>query len=115
MAIQHATAGQVIDVRPLGTAFANAQTQTLLKTETLEVIRIVLVAGKEIAPHQVPGEITVQCLEGRVDFRARDTTRELTAGTLLYLEGGDEHSLQAKENSTLLVTIVLSHKSSTVT
>jgi quercetin dioxygenase-like cupin family protein len=67
-------------------------------------------AGKKLPPHCVPGEITVQCLEGRVDFRIDGAKRELTAGSLLYLEGGGEHALAALENSSLLVMILLSSK-----
>ena len=110
MAIPHAKPRQLIDVRPLGAALADAKTQTIVKTEALEVIRIVMVAGKDLPPHAVPGEITVQCLEGRVEFRVGEVKHLLTAGSLLYLEGTDEHSLHALENSSLLVTILLSHK-----
>ena len=107
MAIPHAKPGEVVDVRPLGAALTAANTWTIAKTETLEVIRIVLPAGKQLPPHKVPGEITVHCLEGRVEFRVGESKRELTAGKFLYLEGGSEHSLHAGENSSLLVTILL--------
>ena len=73
MAIPHARPGEVVGVRPLGAALKEAKTGTLIKTETLEVIRLVLPAGKQIPPHQVAGEITVQCLEGRVAFTAGST------------------------------------------
>ncbi len=113
MAIPHAKPGEVIDVRPLGVALATMKTATLVKTGALEVIRIVMPAGKDIAWHEVPGEITVQCLEGNVEFRVGELKRVLTAGTLLYLEGAIEHSLRANVDSSLLVTILLEHKSST--
>src|SRR5580765_4197575 len=109
MAIPHAKPGDVVDVRPLGSGLAAASTWTIVKTDALEVIRIVLPAGKELPRHKVPGEITVQCLEGKVEFRVGELKRELTAGKLLYLEGGSEHSLHAGENSSLLVTILLQH------
>jgi quercetin dioxygenase-like cupin family protein len=109
MAMLHATPGEVIDVRPLGSALPAAQTQTLVKTYALEVIRLVLPAGKKLPPHRVPGEITVHCLEGRVNFWVDGAGRELTAGTLLYLAGGSEHS-EAIDNSSLLVTILLTPK-----
>jgi quercetin dioxygenase-like cupin family protein len=111
MAIPHAKSGAVIDVRPLGAALAQTKTETLLKTATLEVIRLVMAAGKEIERHDVPGEITVHCLEGDVEFRVGDLKRALTAGSFLYLEGAVEHSLYANENSSLLVTIILMPKS----
>jgi quercetin dioxygenase-like cupin family protein len=107
MAIPHAKPGEIVDVRPLGAALSDTSTWTIVKTETLEVIRIVLPAGKQLPPHKVPGEITVHCLEGRVEFRVGESKRELTAGKFLYLEGGSEHSLHAGENSSLLVTILL--------
>lgn len=107
MAIPHAAPGEVIDISPLGPRLPPSQTATLVKTATLEVLRLVLPAGKRIEPHSVPGEVTVQCLEGAVEFEVRGQQRVLTPGTLLYLAGGDEHAVRAVENSTLLVTIVL--------
>ena len=67
----------------------------------------VVPAGKAIPTHQVAGEITVQCLEGRVAFTAGDTTRELGPGELLFLSGAEPHSLRGIENASLLVTILL--------
>lgn len=108
MALPHAHPGHRIDVSPLGANLARIQTTTLFKTASLEVIRLVLPAGKRIEPHSVPGEVTVQCLEGSVEFEARGRQEILTPGSLLYLAGGDEHALHAVEDSAVLVTIVLS-------
>ena len=110
MAISHAASGQVVDVRPLDKSIATAITHTIVKTDDLEVIRIVLHAGNELPPHEVPGDITVQCLEGKVSFSVGGLVRELSAGDFLYVEGGGKHSLRATEDSSLLVTIVLKHK-----
>ena len=107
MAIPHAKSGEVIDLRSLGEALANAVTNTLVKTDRLEVIRLVVPAGKDIPPHQVAGEITVQCLEGRVTFTAGGATRELAAGQMLYLAGNEPHSLRGIEDASVLVTILL--------
>jgi quercetin dioxygenase-like cupin family protein len=97
----------VIDLRPLGAGFGEARSKTLVKTTRLELIRLLLPAGKEISEHQVAGEITVQCLEGQVDFTSNDVTRSLSAGQLVYLAGGAKHSLRALEDSSLLLTIHL--------
>jgi quercetin dioxygenase-like cupin family protein len=110
MAIPHAKSGEVIDVRPLGTDLVQARTTTLIKTETLEVIRLVIPSGKDIPRHQARGEITVQCLEGRVTFRAGDDSRELAAGQLLYLEGEVPHSVHGIEDASILLTIMLGRK-----
>jgi quercetin dioxygenase-like cupin family protein len=106
MSIQHAKAGEVIQL-PLGAALGTSQTTTLAKTADLELIRLVLPAGKEIPTHKARGEITVQCLEGRVAFTAEGTTRELAAGQLLYLAAGEPHAVKAIEDASLLVTLLL--------
>ena len=110
MAIPHAKSGEVVDVRPLGNALKKTITHTIIKTDHLELIRIVLPAGNELPTHQVPGEITVQCVEGKVEFTIGQIARELTAGALVYVEGGREHSLRASEDSSLLVTILLKNR-----
>lgn len=107
MAISHAASGQLIDVHPLADKLGTAQTLALFKTEGLEVMRLVIPAHKTVQPHQVKGDITVQCLEGEVDFTAAGQTQRMKAGQLLYLAGGVEHSLQAVQDASLLVTLVL--------
>ena len=107
MAIPHAAPGQVIDIRPLGSALPQSTTTTLIKTDRLEVIRLVVPAGKLIPPHKVKGPISVQCLEGRITFTAAGQSHELQAGQMLYLTGGEEHSLQGLEAASVLVTILL--------
>lgn len=107
MAIPHAKPGQIIDVRPLGAALSNSRTTTLVKTHDLEVLRLVIPAGKEIPPHKAPGEISVQCLEGRVAFTGAGKTQELSPGQLLFLSAADPHALKGLEDSSVLVTIIL--------
>ena len=107
MAIPHANPGEVIDVGPLGAALMTTQTKTLIKTDNLEVVRLVMATGKEIAEHKAPGEITVHCLEGKIAFTALGKTQELTPGQMLYLPPGEPHSVQCIENASFLLTIVL--------
>jgi quercetin dioxygenase-like cupin family protein len=105
MAIPHAQPGEVIDVRPLGPALAGARTTALVKTEALEVIRLVLPRGKEIPTHETRGEVTVHCLEGRVAFTAGGVAHELESGQLLYLQCEQPHSVLGIDDASLLVTI----------
>jgi quercetin dioxygenase-like cupin family protein len=107
MAISHAKPGEVVDVRPLGSALVSAQTKTLLRAEQVEVIRLIVPAGKEIEEHKAKGEIVVQCLEGHVAFTAFGKTRNLEAGTLLYLPMGEPHTVKGIDNASLLLTILL--------
>jgi quercetin dioxygenase-like cupin family protein len=107
MAIPHARPGELVDVRPLGSALVSSQTATLIRAEQIEVIRLVVPAGKEIAEHKAKGEIVVQCLESRVAFTAFGKTQNLEAGKLLYLPTGEPHSVKGNENASLLLTILL--------
>ena len=107
MAIHHAAPAEVFDVRPLGAALGGSKTSTLVKTETLEIIRIVLPAGKRLPSHRVEGEITVQCLEGRMAFDVEGAEHELAQSQMLYLAGGATHALRGIEDSSVLVTILL--------
>ena len=107
MAIPHAQPGEVIDVRPLGPELANNRTTTLVKTERLEVVRLVMAAGKEIGEHKAPGEIVVQCLEGKIAFTSPGKTVELSAGEMLYLAPQEPHSVRCIEDASFLLTILL--------
>lgn len=107
MAIPHAKPGEIVDVRPLGSVLASAQTKTLVRAEQVEVIRLVVAAGKEIAEHKAKGDIVVQCLEGRVYFTAFGKTQNLEAGKLLYLPMGEPHTVKGIENASLLLTVLL--------
>ncbi len=107
MAVPHAKPGEVIDGRLLAASLAHAKTTTLAKTDALEITRLVVPAGKEFPGHQVPGEITFHCLEGRVVCTAGDATRELEAGQLLYLSGEQRHSLRGIDDASVLLTILL--------
>ena len=107
MAIHHALSGELIDIRPLGRALTTVRTATLYKTHHLEVFRVVLLAGKEMPEHAVVGELTVQCLEGSVEFSIGTTRDVMKPGDLKCLAGGIPHSLRALEDSSVLVTLLL--------
>ena len=107
MAIPHAKPGEIVDVRPMGPAFASARTSALVRDGQLELIRLVVPAGKKIEQHQARGEIVVHCLEGRVAFTAPGKTQNLAAGELLYLPAGELHALEGLEDASLLVTVLL--------
>ena len=105
MTTTRAQPGDLIDIQPLGQQLADHKTESLLKTDQLEVIRLVLPRGKSLAEHQAPGDITVQCLEGRISFTCLGKTQTLAPGRLLSLLAGQPHALEACENSTVLLTI----------
>ncbi len=107
MAIPHAQPGQIVDVGPLGARLAEQKTHAIFKSEDLEVMRLVLLAGQSLPPHRVPGEITVQCMEGALDVTADGRSHVLKAGQLLYLRGDVLHGVTALEDASALVTVAL--------
>ncbi len=107
MAMAHAHSGQPTDVSPLGAALSAARTVALFKTDELEVIRLVLPAGKSMPPHKVAGAVTVQCIEGKINVTCDDGSHILNAGQLLYLPGGVQHGVVGIEDASALLTIVL--------
>lgn len=107
MAQPHVNSGQVVSVLPLGERLHDARTTALLKAEQMEVVRVVLHAGKGLREHKTPGEITVQCLEGDVEFRTPDAMHLLRAGDFIHLRGNEPHSLLARTDASVLVTICL--------
>lgn len=107
MALKRASQGELIDVRPLGDALPDSASVTLMRSEHLEVVRLVLPAGKHIPEHRAPGEIVVQCLEGAVKFGSATRTQLIRAGDLLFLAAGEPHWLEAEENASVLVTLHL--------
>lgn len=107
MAIHHAASGELIDIRPLRAGLARETTRALYKSDTMEVFRAILLAGKSMPEHRVKGEITVQCLEGSIEFRDGPQVRIMREGELLCLAGGRPHSLRAIDDASVLVTILL--------
>lgn len=107
MAIPHASSGEPINIQPFATHLPSAKTVALFKSEDLEVVRLVLLAGKSLPLHKVPGEITIQCIEGQLDVMVDGARRRLGAGQLLFLARSQVHGVAAIEDSSALVTVAL--------
>jgi len=107
MAMQRASAGEIVDLRPLGGALKNARTTAIVKSDTFEAVRLIVRAGAEIDAHEVAGAMTLHCLEGRVLLGLDHSTLELEAGQWVYLNGGARHSVKGIEDASLLLTILL--------
>jgi quercetin dioxygenase-like cupin family protein len=96
-----------MSLRPLGAQLPETPSTALLKAHQIEVMRLVLLAGKSVPEHHVEGELTMHCLEGRIELKAQGKTQLLQAGDLVYLEGNVPYSLHAAEHSSMLMTVVL--------
>lgn len=78
---------------------------TLCKTEELRVVLMGLHQGAELAEHTANGTLSLQLLEGEIDFRAEGKTYRLTQGQMLCLHKGIPHALSAVQESLLLLTL----------
>ena len=107
MALQHARSGQVVRIPPLSDPSIDGRTTAMIKADQLEVVRVVLPAGKVFPEHQVQGEITVICLEGRILFRTPATEQQMGPGDFIHIRRGEPHSLEAVEDALALLTICL--------
>lgn len=107
MSVKHAQPNELIDIGPLGARFPETKTTALVKTGHFELLRLVLPKGKGTGEHKAPGEIIVQCLEGRVTFSARENHQVLSPGQMLFLEASELHAVEALEDSSLLITFIL--------
>lgn len=106
MSLPHATSGDVIRVMPLHAELKNALSTAIVRTPHVELIRSVLHKGRTVPEHKVDGELTIQCIEGRLNIRAHARTITLGPGELLFLDGGVPHAIDAVEDSSALLTLV---------
>jgi quercetin dioxygenase-like cupin family protein len=107
MALPHAQPLDVIGVRPLGDRLAAAVSTSLLKTDRLQLLHLVLPAHKDQPEHHVDDECTIHCLEGDIEVVMPGGSRRLGPGQLVVLPAQQRHSLRARSDSAVLVTLLL--------
>jgi quercetin dioxygenase-like cupin family protein len=77
----------------------------LFETESTKEIRIAFKAGQLMKKHQTSFPITVEMVEGVLDFGVADKVHHLVKGDLVALAGGVPHDLVAKEDSIVRLTL----------
>ena len=107
MALPHASPGDAIDVRPLADRLPDTISHALLKTGSLELMRLVLRAGESLPPHAVDAEATLHCLEGTVRVSLPSSEYDLEAGMLTLLPAGQSYAVHASSDASLLLTMLL--------
>lgn len=105
MALKHATSGEVLELLP-DTPTTVQISQALVCAPRLEVMRLVLEAGKVIPRHAVAGPLTIHCLHGCVEVEADGVWQRLQEHQLMYVAEGVEHALQTEGGAIVLVTLV---------
>lgn len=104
MALKHAASAEVVNLLSAA-ASPDFISQAIVIAPRIEVMRLVLQAGKVIPGHAVAGPLTLHCLQGCVDVQAQGTWHEMRDNDLMYLAEEAEHALRAKAESIMLVTL----------
>lgn len=107
MALPHAQLLDIINVAPLGPNLKEAVSTSLIKTDRLQLLHLVLPAHKDMPEHHVDEECTIHCLEGAVEVAWPGGVRQLSAGNIVVLPGKERHSLRARTDCAVLLTLVL--------
>lgn len=107
MALPHANPLDIINVAPLGDALRNAVSTSLIKTDRLQLLHLVLPQHHDQPHHHVDDECTIHCLEGDVEVVMGAGVRRLRPGNVIVLPAQQQHALRARSDSAVLVTLIL--------
>lgn len=107
MALPHAQLLDIIDVTPLGDQLESQVSTSLIKTDRLQLLHMVLAPHQDQPQHHVDDECTIHCLEGDVEVVMGSGVRRLGPGQLVVLPGKQQHALRARARSAVLVTLLL--------
>jgi quercetin dioxygenase-like cupin family protein len=81
---------------------------TVFKTNGLRIVLIALHKGAEMVRHTADGIISIQVLEGNMQFNTDQQSVELNKGQMLALHERIPHSILAIRESVFLLTLTTS-------
>jgi len=79
--------------------------RTLVREADLRIVLMVMKAGFIMKEHRVAETASVHAVAGHVRLNLPGRVADLPIGKLLILEGGLQHSVEALEESTILLTL----------
>jgi quercetin dioxygenase-like cupin family protein len=84
---------------------ARHRAEILVKTDTLRVVLVTMLAGARLHDHEAPGPITIQALEGAIEVTYDGGPTRLGAGEMIALGPGVKHGVEGVEDGAFLLTI----------
>ncbi|MEO7523782.1 MAG: cupin domain-containing protein [Ferruginibacter sp.] len=84
---------------------------TIFKSDNTTIVLIGLHQNAELKKHKAYGNITVQVLEGKIDFCTAQQTVSLKKGNMIALKADIPHSVLAVEDSFFLLTVFVTGNS----
>jgi quercetin dioxygenase-like cupin family protein len=107
MALPHASHLDVINVAPLGEELHGTVSTSLIKTDRIQLLHLVLAPHQDQPQHHVDDECTIHCLEGEVELVMGLGVRKLRPGNVVVLPAKQQHALRARTEAAVLLTLVL--------
>ena len=83
---------------------------TIFKSETMRIVIIGLHENAELKPHKANGLISVQVLEGKIEFTAEQQSTQIEKGQMIALQENITHSVRALTESFFLLTLAMNIK-----
>lgn len=105
MAIHHAKPAELVDLNQWPNDVEAEQSHTLIRTDTLQLSRIVLTKDKALPEHSIESPVIIQCVKGLLELATTRATQTIGPGQLVHLVAEDPHSILALEDSIILLTI----------
>jgi quercetin dioxygenase-like cupin family protein len=78
---------------------------SLVKGDGINVALMLLKAGAKLQEHHTRAPITLQVIDGRINFVANGKAQAVTSGMLVALDRAIEHSVEALEESAIVLTV----------
>ena len=83
---------------------------TIFKSETMRIVLMGLHENAELKAHKANGVISVQTLEGKVNFATEQQIVMIEKGQMITLEANVFHSVTALKESFFLLTLAMNNK-----
>lgn len=91
-------------------ADSDRNSMTLFKSETMRIVLVGLHENAELKPHKANGVISVQVLEGKIEFIVEQQNTNLEKGQMVALQENIIHSVRAVTESFFLLTLAMNNK-----
>ena len=80
--------------------------RTIHDDKRVKVVLLGMAGGQEMSRHSAELPVMVQVLQGQVRFSLDGDERELSIGSWVFMEANVPHSVYARENAILLLTLL---------
>ena len=102
-----AGSGEVIELPCLDEVSEADRSVLLVKSSNVRITHVNVPAGQTIPTHEAEGEVVLYCLQGQLLLSALGETHEIKGRELLYLSINEPFSIEAIDNSALMITVLM--------